>query len=78
MAKGPTLISQIIAIVKDVVGILAKLLSGAGSRRMRTAIEAAEKYIQVNEKVGEFTNISKQRRHKLLKHYRKRFFAYNN
>ena len=39
--------------------------------------EAAEKYIQVNEKSGEFRDISDERKTKLLLHYARRFWHYN-
>lgn len=41
------------------------------------AIEAAEKYILVNTKSGEFNDITDDRKKKLLGHYSKRFFHYN-
>ena len=55
-----------------------KYKSTASIRKMEIAIDAGEKYIQVNEKDGEFEKISASRQKKLLKHYRKRFFAHNN
>ena len=54
-----------------------KFQSTGNIRRMKAAIEASEKYIQVNENEGEFKKLTKTRKAKLLKHYRKRFFAYN-
>ena len=46
-------------------------------KRRNLALDAAEKYIQVNEKEGEFKNITEERKQQLLIHYRKRFFAWN-
>lgn len=46
-------------------------------RRMQAAIEAAEKYIQVNQKSGQFEGIYTADQLKLLRHYARRFFAYN-
>ncbi len=46
-------------------------------RKMKNAIEAGEKYIQVNEKSGEFKKISQKEQLRLLRHYSKRFFHYN-
>jgi hypothetical protein len=44
---------------------------------MKAAIEAAEKYIFVNDRIGEYKNIDKERQEQLLTHYSKRFFHYN-
>jgi len=47
------------------------------SRRMRKAIEAAEKYIQVAERDGQYEDLKPVERNKLCAKYRKRFFKYN-
>ena len=47
-------------------------------RKMRKAIEYAEKYIQVNEKEGEFDYLSDDQQKKKLKHYQRKFFKHNN
>ena len=46
-------------------------------RRFKAAIEAAEKYIFVNQKSGEFKDIDDSRKKKLLSHYSRKFFSYN-
>ena len=47
-------------------------------RRMRKAIEAGEKYIQVNSKSGMFEKLTLEKRKKKLLYYSKKFFKYNN
>jgi len=47
-------------------------------RKMRKAIEYAEKYIQVNEKEGEFDYLSDEQQKKKLKYYQRKFFKHNN
>ena len=66
-----------IGAIAEAIKEFFKWQSTANIRRMKAAIEAAEKYIMVNEKDGEFKNISNSKQKKYLKHYRKRFFAYN-
>ena len=62
---------------KSGVDYLTLLLKTSRLRRMKAAIEAGEKYIQVNQKSGEFEKISDEEQVKLLRHYAKRFFHYN-
>jgi len=57
--------------------LLKKVLDTKEVRHMRAAIEAAEKYIQVNEKVGQYEDIDDDKQQKHLKHFSKRFFKYN-
>ena len=57
--------------------LLKTVMDTAEVRKMRKAIEAAEKYIQVSNKDGEFNDITDERKEKLLVHYSKRFFKYN-
>lgn len=52
-------------------------LTSSDRRKTQKAIEAAEKYIQVNERSGEFSSITNARRDRLLRHYSKRFWHYN-
>lgn len=57
--------------------LIAEVVRTSETRKIQACKEAAEKYIQVNEKNGEFKDIKDKRQKKLLTHYRKRFFAYN-
>ena len=70
---GP--IAQAIAEVAKVVG---QWMNSSGRRRIMAALEAAERYIFVNEKEGEYSDISEEKQKKYLAHFRKRFFHYNN
>ena len=71
----------LLALIKPIVDFLnhvGQFVNTKYIRKMKACIEAGEKYIQVNEGDGEFKNLSATRKKKLLKHYRKRFFTYNN
>ena len=59
--------------------LLKTVMDTAVSRRMRKAIEAGEKYIQVNENEGDFNyDMDDKKKQDKLRHYKKRFFKYNN
>ncbi len=68
------LVAKAIAEVAKVVG---NWQVSRERRRLKEGLEAAEKYIFVNEKEGEYGKIDTDRQWKLLRHYRKRFFAHN-
>lgn len=70
---GP--IAQAIAEVAKVIG---EWMASSERRRMKAALDSAERYIFVNEKQGEYAGITDERKSQLLLHFRKRFFAYNN
>lgn len=57
--------------------LLKTIMDTAESRKMQKAIEAGEKYIQVNTKAGQFLNIDDKKQKKYLVHFSKRFFKYN-
>ena len=58
--------------------LLKTVMDTARVRRMRKAIEAGEKYIQVNEKEGEFDyDMDEKKKKARLRYYKKRFFKYN-
>ena len=65
---------QVAGAIKEGFKFLSQWTKGSEKRRMRTAIEAAESYIFTSED----TKLTTKRRKKLLRHYKKRFFAYNN
>jgi len=69
---GP--IAQAVAEVAKVIG---QWMASADRRKLEAAKDAAEKYIFVNERAGEFVDISEEKQKSLLHHYRKRFFSYN-
>jgi len=57
--------------------LLKTLMDTAQVRKMRKAIEAAEKYLMINEKDGEYDCLNDEQQKKKLAYYRKRFFKYN-
>lgn len=65
------------------IGAVANLLSfffdrkSINAARAKAAIDAAERYIMVNEGNSPYDKIEEDRKKKLLIHYRKRFIAYN-
>ena len=64
-------------VIPEVVWQMLAVLGLGAIRKMKAAIEAGEKYIQVNQKSGMFKDIDKGTQIKLLRHYSKRFFHYN-
>ena len=58
--------------------LLKTVLDTAEVRKMRAAIEAGEKYIQVNTKTGQYEKIDDKKQKDYLLHFSKRFFKYNN
>jgi hypothetical protein len=74
--------------IKSDIGSIANALAEASKvvgawlasrqrRRMRAAIDAAERYIFVSERAGEYAELSDEKRARYLKHFRKRFFRFN-
>lgn len=53
--------------------LIAQVLSGSESRRMRSAIEYGEKFIRRYERIT-----PREKRDKTLQKYIKKFFKYNN
>ncbi len=75
---SPNPISSIANVFTEGIKYLMWLRKTANVRRMRRCIEYAEKYIQVNEKSGEFKRISDKEQLKLLRKYARLFFRTNN
>jgi hypothetical protein len=74
MANPAAPIAQAIA---EGFKLIKTVMDTADMRRKRKAIEAAEKYIMVNEKDGEYDYLNDDQQEKKLRHYHKRFFKYN-
>jgi hypothetical protein len=70
-------VDKILGVIDKGIEYLNWLAKTSDIRKAKAAIEAAEKYIQVNEKSGEFKNINDNEKNKLLRHYSRRFFHYN-
>ena len=71
--------------IKEIAGAIAGVAKVIGNwqvsrerRKMQSAIDSGEKYIFVNERQGEYENITIKRQNKLLLHFRKKFFSCNN
>ena len=71
------LVTVIAEAIKVSIEYLKLLQKTRPQRHMKKAIEAAEKYIMVNDRIGEYRKITKARQEKLLQYYAKRFFRYN-
>ena len=67
------MIGQIAGAIQEGFKLFNNWFKDKDKRRMETALEAAEKYIFTNEN----KTLSKNRKKKLLHHYKKRYFAYN-
>jgi len=67
----------------EAIGTIANLLSfffdreSINAARSKVAIDAAEKYIMVNEGDSPYDKYSEKQKLRYLRHYRKRFIAYN-
>lgn len=70
-------VQAIAAAIAEVSKIIGNWQVSREKNRMQAAIEAGERYILVSEKDGEYKDIADERRQQLLRHFRKRFFAYN-
>ena len=70
-----------ITAIASAIGEFSKALgiwmASAEKRKLEAAKDAAEKYIFVNEKNGEFKDITDKKQKELIKYYRLRFFRYN-
>ena len=65
------------------IGAIANLLAfffdrkSINAARAKAAIDAAEKYMMVNEGNSPYDHYTDKQKERYLKHYRKRFVAYN-
>ena len=71
-------VKAIADVISEGFKLIRQHMDTAESRKMKKCIEAGEKYIQVNEKTGEFENINDKKQKKKLYYYKKRFFTLNN
>ena len=71
-------IGLIAGAVAEVAKVIGNWQVSRERNKMKSAIDAGEKYIFVNERQGEFEDITDKRKNQLLLHFRKRFFANNN
>ena len=67
----------------EAIGTIANLLSfffdrrSINAARAKAAIDAAEKYMMINEGDSPYDKYSDKKKAQYLRHYRKRFIAYN-
>ena len=74
----PSPVGPIAQAIAEGFKLLKTVLDTAEVRKMRKCIQIAEKYIQVNEKEGEFENISDEQQKKKLRYFQSKFFKLNN
>jgi len=74
----PGAVESIANAITEGFKLLKAVLDTAEVRRMRKAIDAGEQYILVKSEDGQYEGITPERKKKLLAHFRKRFFHYNN
>ena len=60
--------------IEKVADLLAQILSGAALRKLQYRIEAAQQYIFVDEKSGDYKGIKEAETIKLKAHFRRRIF----
>lgn len=69
--------SAIAKAIDRVADLIAQILSGAALRRLQYRIEAAINYVFVDEKSGQYKDISEEKRKEYKIHFRKRIFDEN-
>lgn len=74
----PNPVGPIAQAITEGFKLVRQIRETAAVRKMKHAIDMAEKYIQVNEKEGEFDYLSDEQQKKKLKFYQRKFFKYNN
>ena len=66
--------SSIAKAIEKVADLMAQVLSGAVLRRLRYRVEAAMNYVFVDEKTGEYKDVSEEKQKDLKVHFRRRIF----
>ena len=64
-------------VIEKGIAFLTLLQKTSPIRKMKKAIDAGEKYIQLDKREGAFASISDKQRTHLMKHYCKIFFNNN-
>lgn len=72
-----TIITAIANAIAEVSKVIGHRMADRRVRHLKAAVDAAERYIFVNEGMGENKNLDDDERNKLLRRFRKRFFKYN-
>ena len=70
-------VSSIASAIAEFSKTLGIWMASRDRRKMKAALDAAERYIFVNEKSGENAKLTAKQRTALLAKFRKRFFKFN-
>jgi hypothetical protein len=70
-------ITAISGAIKEVAGLVRDLVAGKEVARLKYRAEAGMNYIFVDEKVGEYKDVSAKKQEELKLHFRKRVFDEN-
>jgi len=70
-------ITAVATAIAEVSKTIGRIMATKRIRHMKAAIDAAERYIFVNERMGENAKLSDDEQKKLLQKFRKRFFKFN-
>ena len=75
MAGDP--VTAIASAIDGISRMIANILATREIRHMKAAIDAAERYIDVNEGFGDNADLSEKDKLNLLRKFRKRFKTFN-
>ena len=70
-------ITALANMIDGISRLIANILATREIRHMKAAIDAAERYIDVNEGFGDNKDLSEEDKQKLLRKFRKRFKKFN-
>jgi hypothetical protein len=70
-------VSAIAEAIKEGAVLFGQIMKDKPRARREAAIEAAENFIRVHERSGEYADIPDKKREALLVHFSKRFWKYN-
>jgi hypothetical protein len=71
------IVDNALKVITEGIKYLTLLQKTSPIRKMKKAIDAGEKYIQLDKREGPFRDISDKQRASLMKHYCKIFFNNN-
>lgn len=78
LSKILSFLSEGAAFLKSREDNLDTRLNVATEKRLRAALDAAEKYMLVNERVSPYDDLTDKKQKRYLKHFKKRFLHYND
>lgn len=74
----PNPVGPIATAISEGFKLLKTVLDTAEVRKMRKCIQVAENYIRVNQREGQFDDLTDEQQKKKLKYYSRKFFKLNN